>query len=254
HRESKDVALIAAKTSNEDAGWILDFCKEFKCTPYIYTMDEEPEDGFLVPYTLKGNEAGAYLTYIVDHYYDLHPYNIFIHGAEHRWHNDMAGSKTPDALVNLRVEAVSRRGYANLRCMAVPGCPDGLHPSRMETPDIENQNLVDNFPQIWSELFGLDPSTAPPLQVGYHCCAQFAVTKQRIRERGWNEYDRTLKWIEHNEWSNSYGIGWMLEKLWHIMFGMAAVDCQETTQCRCDLYGWCGPNPETNGTMLTPLS
>jgi hypothetical protein len=48
--------------------------------------------------------------------------------------------------------------------------------------------------------------------------------KQRIREKGWNEYDRILKWIEHNEWSNSYRIGGMMEKLWHIIFGMPAVE------------------------------
>lgn len=193
-----------------------------KCTPYIYTLDEQPEEGFLIPYTNVGHEASAYLSYLVEHYDDLHPYTIFIHGKEEHWHNDVGGPKTYNQLPSLRFEAVSHKGYVNLRCLTMPGCPDSLHPSIIQQTDIDNQNLVNNFPQIWSEIFGLDPSTAP-LQLGHHCCGQFAVTKERIQQKPWNYYDRILQWVAKTEWSDSYGIGWLMEKLWHVIFGMPAV-------------------------------
>ncbi|KAJ5162903.1 uncharacterized protein N7500_004733 [Penicillium coprophilum] len=261
HEASKDVALVVSKARYEDVTWVTSFCQKFKadlattskCTPYIYTMDDEPEEGFLIPHTNVGHEAGAYLSYIVDHYYDLHPFTIFLHGREEHWHNDIAGSKTLDGLPNLRFEAVSRKGYANLRCLSIPGCPDGLYPSIIQQSDIDNQNLVDNFPEIWGEIFG--PDTPVPLQIGFRCCAQFAVTKERIRERGWTDYNRFLQWLPKGlEYSDTYGVGWLMEKLWHIIFGMPAIDCADPVQCRCDLYGWCGPHPGTDGKILTPIT
>ncbi|KAJ5969607.1 hypothetical protein N7501_005855, partial [Penicillium viridicatum] len=264
HTHSSDVGLVISKTREEDVGWVTSFCRDLlafpalpsmlrACTPYIYTVDEQPEEGFLIPHTNLGHEASAYLTYLVEHYYELHPYTIFIHGKEEHWHNDVGGPKTFNQLPSLRFEAVSRKGFVNLRCLTIPGCPDSLHPSIIQQTDIDNQNLVNNFPQIWSEIFGVDPSTAP-LQLGHHCCGQFAVTKERIQQRPLNEYDRILQWVAKAEWSDSYGIGWLMEKLWHVIFGMPAVNCGPVDQCRCDLYGWCGPNPETGGAILTPIS
>jgi hypothetical protein len=29
--------------------------------------------------------------------------------------------------------------------------------------------------------------------------------------------------------------------------------CASEAQCRCDLYGWCGPNPLTGNNILTPI-
>lgn len=192
------------------------------CTPYIYTLEEQPEEGFLIPYTINGHEASAYLTYIVDHYDELHPFTIFIHGKEEHWHNDAGGPKTFNQLPNLRFEAVKRKGFANLRCLTMPGCPNSLQPSIVQQTDLDYQTVVDNFPEIWSEIFGLDPSTAP-LQLGHHCCGQFAVTKERIQEKPMGSYDRMLQWVSKNKWTDSYGTGWLMEKLWHVTFGMPAV-------------------------------
>lgn len=189
------------------------------CTTHIFTTDETPEDGFLVPPTRKGREAAAYLTYIVDNYGNLSPYTIFIHGMEEHWHNDAAGPKTSNVLWNLRYEAIKAYGYVNLRCLTIPGCPDSLHPLIVRKTDLEYQNLVEDFPLVYSELFDVDPADAPT-HIGHQCCGQFAVTAETIRHRPRADYERILNWITNTDRTDAYGAGWILEKLWHIIFGM----------------------------------
>jgi hypothetical protein len=169
-----------------------------------------------------GHEAGAYLSYLVDHYDSLHPYTIFIHGNEDNWHNDVGGPKTYNQLPSLRFDAIDANGYVNLRCLSIPGCPNNLNPSVMEKVDADYQYLIDDFPEIYSELFGVDPSAAPT-KLGHPCCGQFAVTKTRIQARLWEDYHRLLLWVDKAEWSDNFGIGWMMEKLWHVVFRMPAV-------------------------------
>ncbi|EIT76361.1 hypothetical protein BDV35DRAFT_377627 [Aspergillus flavus] len=105
------------------------------CTTYIYTTDENPEKGYIHPRTVKGHEAAAYLTYIVNHYDRLSPFTIFLRGKDEHWHNEAAGPKSSNVLLNLRFEAVRAYGYVNLRCLAY-------------------HYLINNFSLIYSELFG----------------------------------------------------------------------------------------------------
>ncbi|PIG87785.1 hypothetical protein AARAC_011984 [Aspergillus arachidicola] len=219
-RGSNDVALVAPKTRDEDVRWMSTFCEQFGCTTYIYTTDENPEEGYLHPRTLRGHEAAAYLTYIVDHYDRLSPFTVFIHGKDEHWHNDAAGPKSSNVLLNLRFEAARAYGYVNLRCLAVPGCPDSLHPLIIQNTDKRYHDLIEDFPQIYSELFG---ESEVPKQLGHQCCGQFVVTRDRIQQRPRSEYERLLNWAANTTRTDSYGIGWVLEKLWHIIFGMNAV-------------------------------
>ncbi|KAE8152888.1 hypothetical protein BDV25DRAFT_169871 [Aspergillus avenaceus] len=241
HRNSDDVALVAPKANWDQVEWIEKFCETFKCTPNIYTMDANPEDGYLIPRTIQGHEAAAYLTYIVDNYDSLAPFTLFVHGGEDHWHNDMAGPKTYHALYSLRLEAVKAYGYANLRCLWTPGCPDTLHPSIIQKSDEAYEYLVDMFPEIYSELFGVN-ETEVPQKFAHQCCAQFAVTRERIRERPLSDYERILNWVENTHVTDSYGIGWTVEKIWHILFGMPASYCPQVE------------NPLTLGESLQPVS
>ena len=36
----------------------------------------------------KGNEASAYLTYIINNYASLPDYMVFLHALRYQWHND----------------------------------------------------------------------------------------------------------------------------------------------------------------------
>lgn len=185
-------------------------------------MDEDPEDGFLVPHSRKGHEASAYLSYIVDHYDELQPYTIFLHGRADQWHNDVAGPYTMNVLQNLRYEAVSLNGYVNLRCANRPGCPSTLSQVYPQLLDFYYQYLIDQLPQILYDLLRIDPSETP-LDIGHQCCAQFAVSRERIHERPRSDYIRILEWVATTDMTDNYGIGWLIEKLWHMIFGMPAV-------------------------------
>ena len=193
-----------------------------KCISYIYTLDTEPDGEFLVPYSRKGHEASAYLSYIVDNYDNLAPYTIFIHGNGEQWHNDVAGPNTQKVLANLRYEAVSINGYVNLRCTNRPGCPSTIFQSFPASVDFDYQYMINQLPESLGHLLGIDPSEAPT-DIGHQCCAQFAVTRDRIQERSRDDYIRILEWIATTDMTDNYGIGWLMEKLWHIIFGMPAV-------------------------------
>ncbi|KAJ6121419.1 hypothetical protein N7512_003884 [Penicillium capsulatum] len=248
---SQDVALILGKTEGENIDWVDDFCKSFACTPYTYSLEETPEKGFLAANSSIGHEANAYLTYIVNHYDRLHPYSIFVHGMRDQWHNDVGGVRTNEQLSNLRFEAIDANGYINLRCQADPGCPEFIYLKHPGPVTIAMKYLIDVFPQQYAEIFGVDPSTAPK-HVGASCCAQFAVTRDRIHQRPREDYERMLNWVTSTNSTDSFGVGWMMEKLWHIVFQMPAVNCPSVDQCRCDLYGWCGPHPGVQG-VLQPI-
>ncbi|KAJ5242564.1 uncharacterized protein N7469_000891 [Penicillium citrinum] len=222
HETAEDVTIVAAKAGSEDTNWIYDFCDEYRCTAYLYSLDENPSDDYLTPYSRRGHEASAYLTYIIDNYHRLAPYTIFIHGRTDQWHNDVAGPNTRNVLANLRYEAVSINGYVNLRCTNRPGCPSTMHQAFPVTIDEDYQYMIDQLPQILWDLLRIPPSETPD-DIGHQCCAQFAVSRERIQERPLEDYIRILNWIATTDITDNYGLGWLIEKLWHIIFGMPAV-------------------------------
>lgn len=62
-----------------------------------------------------------------------------------------------------------------------------------------------------------------PGEIGNVCCGQFAVSRERIRARPKEDYVRILDWAATTELTDDFGVGWVMEKLWHIVFGMDAV-------------------------------
>ncbi|KAJ5174661.1 uncharacterized protein N7482_000538, partial [Penicillium canariense] len=204
HTGAEDVAIVAATTAKDDVQWIYEFCEEGRArNPHFY----------------QGHEASAYLAYLYDHYNDLHPYTIFIHGREDQWHNDIAGPRTYNVLQNLRYEAVEANGYVNLRCSTTPGCPSTLYQKDPKDHDRQYQYLLDQLPEILHYLLGIDPVDFPE-NIGHQCCAQFAVTRAKIRQRSRADYRKIMIWTGTTDMTDNYGIGWLTEKIWHMMFGM----------------------------------
>lgn len=182
-------------------------------------MDLIPEEGLEKPYFYQGHEASAYLAYLVQYYNKLHPYTIFLHGKEDQWHNDIAGPRTSDVLANLRIEAVKARGYANLRCASIPGCPSTLHQKNPVPHDQQYEYLLEQLPEILHYLLGIDPKDFPE-NIGHQCCAQFALSKEQIQKRSQADYRKIMIWTGTTDMTDNYGIGWLTEKIWHMMFGM----------------------------------
>lgn len=187
-------------------------------------MDSSPvsQGTFLIPHTTRGREAAAYLSYIVDFYEDLPAYSVFIHAGEDQWHNDLFGPKSSEVLLHLRLEAVDALGYVNLRCSTFPGCPVGVNPLDPTQIDIENKDVRAYFSEIYMELFQVKLSDVPQ-HIGNVCCGQFAVSRERILQRPKSDYERMLRWAGMTDVTDSFGVGWVFEKLWHLVFGMDAI-------------------------------
>ncbi|KAL4986593.1 hypothetical protein BDW68DRAFT_162901 [Aspergillus falconensis] len=244
------VGLVLAATQSEDLQWLLEYCRERgpDTIPFIYSTDERPDPRLLLPRTTRGREATAYLSYIVDHYDKLPPYSLFIHSNINQWHNDLFGPFTSNALRNLRLEAVDAMGYVNLRCQHDPGCPTSVHPWSPTQIDIEKNDIRAFFPEVYQTIFDVSAEQVPE-HIGNVCCGQFAVSRERIQQRPRRDYERMLKWAAETERTDSFGVGWVYEKIWHIIFGMEVIYCPRYEQCRCDVYGWCGPLADTGETL-----
>ena len=186
----------------------------------------------------KGREAMAYLSFIIDYYDGLPEYTAFVHSASYQWHNDVLSSHTEDLITRLRLETVQKQGYVNLRCSLTPGCPFAVFPKKPTETDIRKNDTRAHMVEIYQSLFGGSIEEVPD-EIGGVCCAQFVVSRDRIRERPRSDYVRMRDWAL-NVYIDTFGIGWVLEKVWHIVFNEKAVHCPSYEQCRCDLYGWCG--------------
>lgn len=181
-----------------------------------------------------------YLTYIIENYHNLPSIMAFIHSHEdgypRAWHNDAPNYSNVASLQKLRLDYVQSNGYVNLRCNHVPGCPAELQPFRdppeKDNPDRQTENLL---PGVWDSLF---PGVELPHVIGVPCCAQFAVSGDRARERPLEDYVRIRDWLVETDLSSDVS-GRVLEYMWHIIFGMEPVYCPIYGECRCNVYGEC---------------
>lgn len=62
-----------------------------------------------------------------------------------------------------------------------------------------------------------------PDGIGGVCCGQFAVSRAKVLERPRRDYERMLRWAVETELTDGYGVGWVFEKVWHVVFGMPPV-------------------------------
>ncbi|EWC48898.1 hypothetical protein DRE_00203 [Drechslerella stenobrocha 248] len=228
-------SVIMGKTKSEDGSWVKGKLASWR--PVVYSVDEPTSQEYLHIPVNKGKEAMPYLTYIIDYYDDLSDINVFAHAHEkawpQAWHNELLGGdySIVTMLERLQLENVRKSGYVNLRCNGTPGCPAELHPTRK---DFKKDSIEIGFRKLWEHLYG---NRLFPSEVGVACCAQFAVTRERIRERPKAFYESVRSWIL---WTDEQDPGRTLEYFWHIIFGMPPVHCDSNyNQCICKTFG-CG--------------
>ncbi|MCJ1314189.1 hypothetical protein MMC25_007869 [Agyrium rufum] len=235
HPRGVTKALVMAKTRSDDVTWARELMPGW--TPYIYTADNEP--GYPLKMPNVGREAMAYLTFIVDYYDSLPAYIAFVHSAPENWHNDgvLNSTRTKDVIDHLRLDAVKEQGYVNLRCYNSPGCPLAISPHRPSKTDIANDDTRAHMIEIYRGIFGGEEKDVP-VEIGGVCCAQFALTRERITQRPREDYIRMRKWALTTD-LDTFGIGWVYENVWHIVFGEESVYCPSEEQCKCKVYGIC---------------
>jgi len=231
--ERPDKVIVMAKMEKEDTEWVHENLPDWQHA--IYTVDN-PNATLHTPAN-KGKESMAYLTYIIEHYDELPSIVAFIHshrdGFPKAWHTDADNYDNVASLKALNLSFVQRTGYANLRCIHIPGCPNEIQPFRA-TPS-ENEIAENAMPNVWRVFFN---STEVPSTLATPCCGQFAVSRDQILARPLEDYMRYRQWILQTNLTDAWS-GRVLEYLWHVIFGRDPIYCPDYGQCRCDVYGQC---------------
>ena len=150
--------------------------------------------------------------YIIDNYDNLPDSILFIHSQRYQWHNDDPYYDGVPVLRNFQVPYLQKQGYVNLRCAWVLGCPAEIHP--LSDTHRNNVHAGEYFKTGFMELF---PGAEVPEEVGVSCCAQFAVTRWKIRERPKSDYVRYRKWLAETTLPDDLS-GRIMEYSWHSMF------------------------------------
>ncbi|KAK6526576.1 hypothetical protein TWF694_005158 [Orbilia ellipsospora] len=228
--------IIIGKMMREDTTWVQkNFASSWRAM--IYAVDDIDTQEYQHVLVNKGRESMPYLTYLIDYYDDLSDINVFLHAHEddypRAWHNEppSANYSAVKMLNLLRLDNVREQGYVNLRCNRVPGCPGELHPNRTS---FNEEAIEPTWKMLWEYAYG---NTFYPDTVGVACCAQFAVTRDKVRERPKGFYQKLMNWLLTTEADDP---GRAFEYFWHIIFGMPLVHCEGDYQaCICRTYD-CG--------------
>ncbi|KAK4554994.1 hypothetical protein LTR86_007760 [Recurvomyces mirabilis] len=239
--ESTSPYPVVSRLRAEDSSWIDgelgDMLHSGLLKKAEYVVDDRSAP--LHPVKNKGHEANVYLTYIIDFYDKLDDISIFMHFHRYAWHNNALMDTDAAQMVRyLSPERVTRDGYMNLRCHWDPGCPAWLHPGALtrNTEKLEETLVAD----AWAELFPLDPI---PAVLAQPCCAQFAVSRDRIRSLPKQRYVSMRDWIMRTELSD-YMSGRVFEYVWQYIFTASPIHCPSMSACYCDGYGYCFGSPK----------
>ncbi|PGH06468.1 hypothetical protein AJ80_08162 [Polytolypa hystricis UAMH7299] len=213
--ENVQRAIIMGKTRLDDVSWVYKFTP--KWMPFIYTVDNEQGYALHVPKN-HGRESMVYLTFIIDHYHTLPDTMLFLHSNRIHWHNDISKDfLSADVISNVNTDLIETKGYMNLRCETKPGCPFSLHPFSPSAADVRFNDVRSFFPEVYSHLFNVTRDEVPK-ELGAVCCAQFGVSRDRVRQRPLDDYIRMREWILNTR-VGSHAIGWVFEEVWHVIFG-----------------------------------
>ena len=151
-------------------------------------------------------------SFTIDNYHELPANVLFLHAQRFQWHNDDPDYDGLSLLQRFRIAYLQEKGYLNLRCVWVLGCPAEIHPLSDAVDPAQTQAHAGHFyKEAFIELF---PSRDVPEEVGVSCCAQFAVTKEKILEQPIEYYARIRHWLLETPLNDSIS-GRIVEYSWH---------------------------------------
>ncbi|ORY19801.1 hypothetical protein BCR34DRAFT_527414 [Clohesyomyces aquaticus] len=222
--------LVIAKTKEEDTSWMDKELPDQEKAIYVADDPEAP----LHPPKNKGHEVMVYLSWIIDNYDSLPDVAIFMHAHQYTWHNDDILDNNAATLVkSLSRERVWRQGFTNMRCSWHPGCPDWMHPGETEENAYKQEEVL--LAKSWSELFPLDEV---PAVLAQPCCAQFALSRERILAKPKAQYVWYRDWLFSTKLPDFLS-GRIWEYVWQFVFTGHNVWCPEEHICFCDGFGMC---------------
>lgn len=226
--------LVIPHTKEEDIQWIHDELPDIDLA--VYEMDDPTAP--LHPPVNKGRESMAYLSYIIDHYDKLPDVVLFFHAHRGAWHNNILLDLNSATMIKrLRPEHVVRTGYMPARCHLDYGCPDWIQLARPEV-DFDSRAKPEEKSytiEVWKQLH---PGELVPHALSQPCCAQFAVSRERILANPIQRYIHYRSWLIQTELDDQTS-GRIFEYTWQYIFTRQHQYCPETHVCYCSGYGIC---------------
>ena len=222
--------MVIPRTKDENITWIAEELPGLDTSVYVVDEPSAPQH----PPKNKGHEVMVYLSYIIDHYDNLPDIIIFMHA--HRWtyhNNELLGADAAQMIRRLSNEHVVRSGFVNMRCSWAPGCPAWLYFN--STEDVMGKQEESSLARSWRELFPLE--SIPPY-LAQPCCAQFAVSSQRILSIPKSRFAFYRDWMMKTPLTD-YVSGRIMEYSWQYIFTGQGAMCPAEHLCHCDTYGVC---------------
>lgn len=222
--------LVIAKTKEEDTSWMDRELPDQEKAIYVADDPTAP----LHPPKNKGHEVMVYLSWIIDNYDNLPDVAIFMHAHQFAWHNDdVLGHNAQELVKRLSRQRVWREGFINMRCTWYPGCPDWMHPGETEENVYKQEEVL--LAKSWSELFPLDEV---PTVLAQPCCAQFALSRERIQAKPHAQYIWYREWLFSTKLPDHLS-GRIWEYVWQFVFTGNNEYCPKENVCFCDQFGSC---------------
>lgn len=172
---------------NENLDWVKNLKYDYEVISRAGIPKETPPN--------KGNEASAYLEFIIKNYYNLPDICIFVHGHRSDWHHKQ---NIDEKIENLYFD----KSYQNIN--------DGNAGMMKE---IEALNYLRSKQYL---LDYINPNVYPE-EIKYKCSAQFYVKKEAILNRTVDFYKNLYDWLMNTS-EPTYWSGRFFEYTWHIIF------------------------------------
>jgi hypothetical protein len=108
-------------------------------------------------------------------------------------------------LRHFQLPYLEQQGYVNIRCAWSLGCPSEIKPLEEEGEHRAAVHAGGDYKKAFEVLF---PNDKVPEVVGVSCCAQFAVTKEKVKEKPRLEYERLREWVFEYSWHSKCFLSW----------------------------------------------
>lgn len=226
--------LVIPRLKSDNISWVLDQLPDFDTAIYI----ANDPSATLHPPKNKGHEVMIYLSYMIHHYNLLPDVIVFMHA--HRWthhNNALLAYDAAEMVRRLNGDYVIKKGYVNMRCQWSPGCPEWLHSGNARGSLEKQEEAV--LSKSWNELFPSDPL---PTALGQACCAQFALSKERVLSVPLSRLIFYRDWIMRTSLSD-YVSGRIWEYSWQFLFTGQSIYCPAEHVCYCGGFGLCFGGP-----------
>ena len=171
----------------------------------VYEKNPVPGYRYNIPVN-KGQEAPVYFKYILDNYYALPDYIIFLHGHETSWHQNKSIVDTVNSLwfgneyTNINDTKQKFKLKKDSRGFNIT---DYIDNEQIDTYNIR-EVMGDDMDKWWKETMEEYFGSFDDKVTTDTCCAQFVVSKNAILRHPLSFYEKHYNWLLETDIDNKY--------------------------------------------------